>query len=145
MQVLYISPLKVSSASLQNLLVLSHVAKTIYAYLQEHGASFFVDMVADVGHLRSKIEAGLWELVAAGLITADGFDNLRSLIDPRRRLRRRGHYPSVMGRWSLLSIKKSVDPVRQLEAACWILLKRYGVYFRELLVREKIVHVGIRC
>ena len=36
--------------------------------------------------LKSEIETGLWELVAAGLITADGFDNLRALIDPRRRL-----------------------------------------------------------
>ena len=28
----------------------------------------------------------VWELAAAGLVTADGFENLRALIDPKRRL-----------------------------------------------------------
>lgn len=127
-----------SNSSTKNLLPLSHVAKAIYSYLQEKGASFFIDIVEEIGYLRAEVETGLWELVAAGLITADSFDNLRSLIDPRRRLRKRGHYPSVMGRWSLLKCKKrSVDPDHKLEAMCWTLLKRYGVCFRELLVREK--------
>ena len=35
--------------------------------------------------LKAEIETALWELVAAGVVTADGFDNLRSLIDPKRR------------------------------------------------------------
>ena len=30
----------------------------------------------------------LWELAAAGLAAADGFDQLRAMIDPERRLRR---------------------------------------------------------
>jgi ATP-dependent Lhr-like helicase len=32
--------------------------------------------------LQAKVEDGLWELVAAGLVTGDGFENLRALIDP---------------------------------------------------------------
>ena len=32
-----------------------------------------------------EVEAGLWELVTAGLITGHAFYNLRALIDPRRR------------------------------------------------------------
>ena len=35
--------------------------------------------------LPSEMEDALWELVAAGLVTADGFENLRALIDPKRR------------------------------------------------------------
>ncbi len=38
---------------------------------------------------RAKSRTALWELVAAGLVTADGFENLRALIDPKRRARRR--------------------------------------------------------
>lgn len=123
------------------LAVLSHCAKDIYLYLLNNGASFFMDIVDGVGHLKSEVEMGLWELVTAGLTTADLFDNLRSLIDPRRRLlkkRRRIHkHQYSSGRWSLL--KKSVHSFTtdQIEAICWLLLKRYGVIFRDLLLREK--------
>src|ERR1019366_253930 len=52
---------------------------------RQGGASFFADIVRGTGKLKAEIETGLWELVAAGLVTADGFDNLRALIDPKRR------------------------------------------------------------
>ena len=52
---------------------------------EQRGASFFTDLVRATGRLASEVEDGLWELVAAGLVTADGFENLRSLIDPKRR------------------------------------------------------------
>ncbi|RUR09474.1 DEAD/DEAH box helicase [Legionella septentrionalis] len=129
----------ISALDKRNMHVLSHVAQQIYAYLQESGASFFIDIVQDLGHLRAEIETGLWQLVAAGMITADGFDNLRSLIDPHKRLGKRRRAPETMGRWSLLNIKKSADHERRLEAICWVLLKRYGIVFRELLTREKII------
>lgn len=120
---------------------LSHIAKDVYLYLLKNGASFFMDIAEGVGHLKSEVEMGLWELVAVGLTTADLFDNLRSLIDPRRRLmkkrRRVVRHQYSSGRWSLL--KKSLHSFNntQVEAMCWILLKRYGVVFRDLLVREK--------
>jgi ATP-dependent Lhr-like helicase len=89
---------------------------------------------------------GLWELVAAGFVTADGFDNLRSLIDPKRRAGQ-GHGKTTRprhaaGRWSLLYVGEGAEgseserQERRVEAACWMLLRRYGVVFRELLVRE---------
>ncbi len=65
-----------------DLSILSHTAQSIYAYLQDNGASFFSDIVEGVGALKTQVETALWELVAAGLLTADGFDNLRALIDP---------------------------------------------------------------
>ncbi|RMX20985.1 DEAD/DEAH box helicase [Legionella jordanis] len=121
--------------------VLSHVAQTIYQYLKERGASFFVDIVHAVNRLKSEVETALWELVSAGLITADGFDNLRSLIDPQRRTGRRGRslFRHAMGRWSLLNGQKASSREQQIEAICWMLLKRYGICFRELLAREKIL------
>jgi ATP-dependent Lhr-like helicase len=122
---------------------LSSLAQKIYTFLQQKGASFQGDIIRGVGHLKTEVEAALWELVAAGLVTADSFDNLRALIDPRRRLdSRRRHRAAAFysgGRWSLLNpgIEMVVDPVIQLEAKCWLLLKRYGVVFRDLLAREK--------
>ena len=64
---------------------LSHGAQLVLEFLRQRGASFFADIVRGTGKLKAEIETGLWELVAAGLVTADGFDNLRALIDPKRR------------------------------------------------------------
>lgn len=130
----------------ENLAGLSHVAKKIYHYLQKCGASFFTDIVRGVSHLKAEIETGLWELVAAGKITADGFDNLRALIEPNRRLKRRGGRTQLrysVGRWALLhqhhqaTNDTSFDLQKHAEAVCWMLLRRYGVVFRDLIVREK--------
>ncbi len=118
---------------------LGHAAKMIQVYLQQKGASFFADIERGVGHLKSEVEAGLWELVAAGLVTADSFDNLRALIDPRRRSGKRGAYARAchsLGRWSLLRGGEHQDSAKMLEILCWTLLKRYGVVFRDLLARE---------
>lgn len=126
----------------EDLTGLSHVAINIYHYLKQRGASFFTDIVRGVGNLKAEVETGLWELVAAGVITADGFDNLRALIDSKRRLdkrRRRLQTRFSRGRWSLLYNDEFTDHAQQMEATCWLLLKRYGVVFRDLLAREKII------
>ena len=85
---------------------LSSVAQDLRRTLDERGASFFADLVRMTNHLPTEVEEGLWELVAAGLVTADGFDNLRALMDPRRRRaegRERSRRPRhSAGRWSLL-------------------------------------------
>ena len=85
---------------------LSSVAQDLRRTLHERGASFFADLVRMTNHLPTEVEEGLWELVAAGLVTADGFDNLRALMDPRRRRaegRERSRRPRhSVGRWSLL-------------------------------------------
>ena len=85
---------------------LSSVAQDLRRTLHDRGASFFADLVRMTNHLPTEVEEGLWELVAAGLVTADGFDNLRALMDPRRRRaegRERSRRPRYSaGRWSLL-------------------------------------------
>ena len=121
---------------------LSRGAKEVLDLLVSRGALFFADIVRGTRKLKSEVEADLWELVAAGMITADGFDNLRALIDPKRRSGQgRGRTVAPRdsgGRWSLLFTDKMDDRSPGIESTCWMLLKRYGIVFRELLTRESI-------
>jgi len=131
---------------------LSAVAQDLRRLLADRGACFFADLVRMSRHLPAEVEEGLWGLAAAGVVTADGFDNLRALMDPRRRRaegrersRRPRHAP---GRWSLLRhtqppfLDQEPPAGRQGgrdEAIAWQLLRRYGIVFRDLLMRESLV------
>ncbi|HEX5411159.1 MAG TPA: DEAD/DEAH box helicase [Terriglobia bacterium] len=114
--------------------------RSVLEFLQQRGASFFADIVRGSGRLKSEVETALWELVAAGLVTSDGFDNLRALIDPKRRSgqgRGRTTRPRhTTGRWSLLISPHEPDRPRAVESVCKALLERYGVVFRDLTARE---------
>jgi ATP-dependent helicase Lhr and Lhr-like helicase len=120
--------------------VLSDGARQVADFLRRRGASFFADIVRATGRLKAEIETALWELVAAGLVTADGFENLRSLINPTRRTA--PGTPKVAkprhstGRWSLLYAADVGERQKTIEATCAVLLRRYGVVFREVLARE---------
>ena len=114
----------------------------VLAHLSRVGASFMQDIVSTTGRLPSDVEDALWRLAAGGLVTSDGFTAVRGMIDgtarkqPRRApshgrgLRRR--VPS--SRWSLLRGEMGKEDT--VEARAWQLLRRYGVVFPELLVRE---------
>ena len=119
---------------------LSHGARLVLEFLRQRGASFFADIVRGTGKLKAEIETGLWELVAGGLVTADGFDNLRALIDPKRRAGqgsgRSARPRHSSGRWALLHADVATERNRAVEAACWMLLRRYGIVIRDLLARE---------
>jgi ATP-dependent Lhr-like helicase len=122
---------------------LSEGAIQVFEFLRQRGASFFIDVVKGTGKIKAEVETGLWELVAAGLVTADGFDNLRALIDPKRRSGQgsgrttRPRHSS--GRWSLLYSHAATDRATATTATCWMLLNRYGIVFRDLLTRETVV------
>jgi ATP-dependent Lhr-like helicase len=128
---------------------LSAVAQNVRRVLEERGASFFSDLVSLTGHLPAEIEEALWELAAAGLVTADGFDNLRALMDPRRRRaegRERARRPRhAAGRWSLLrqpsarAISHQPSAISSSERIARLMLRRYGVVFRDLLAREVLM------
>jgi ATP-dependent Lhr-like helicase len=123
--------------------MLSHAAREVLTQIEQRGASFFADLVRATGRLASEVEDGLWELVAAGLATADGFENLRSLLDPKRRrgegrgrLARPRH---AAGRWAL--VRHSANAVASEARAVAFadqLLARWGVLFRDLLARESL-------
>lgn len=127
-------------------------AQRVLDYLREHGASFFDDIVAGVGLLKTQIETVLADLVAGGLVTADNFSGLRALMLPsskRRPLggvrRRFGSSLEEAGRWD--HVRRASPPAAdsasadgptaaQVETIARILLRRYGVLFRQLLARE---------
>jgi ATP-dependent Lhr-like helicase len=123
----------------------SHAAKEVLAALEQRGASFFHDLVRATGRLASEVEDGLWELVAGGRVTADGFENLRALIDPKRR---RGEGRGRMarprhatGRWAVIETKTGGETGASgsgVEFHARLLLDRWGVVFRDVLARETL-------
>jgi ATP-dependent helicase Lhr and Lhr-like helicase len=122
---------------------LSHAATRLLDYLNQHGASFFNDMLHGSGLLQAQAEEGLAELVSAGLVSADSFSGLRALVlpmDRKRKMVSRGLRIAQFGledagRWSLLR-RRHAEPASDLAALAFILLKRYGVVFRKLLAHE---------
>ncbi|HYC37250.1 MAG TPA: DEAD/DEAH box helicase [Usitatibacter sp.] len=106
-------------------------ASAIRDVLAERGASFFHEIVKAAGLLPSLVERGLAELAGAGIATADSFAGLRALL-ARQDKRRRAI--ETAGRWALLA---SPSPVGEgHEHIARTLLKRYGVVFRSMLLRE---------
>ncbi len=123
----------------------------VLSVLAERGALFPPDLAAATGRPPGEIEDALWEGVARGLVTADGFRAVRSLLArrllssagfaaSRRSLRRAGqHATRTAGRWSLLPPPVSdYDPDELAEAVAEQLAARWGVVFHDLLVRENI-------
>jgi ATP-dependent Lhr-like helicase len=122
---------------------LSQNARDVADVLQRRGASFLPEVVKATGQLTSQVEDALWELAAGGIVTADGFENLRALIDPKRR-RGEGSARSKMprhaaGRWALLDIPHGEpSPDERAESFARQLLLRWGVVFRDMLARETL-------
>jgi ATP-dependent Lhr-like helicase len=74
-------------------------------------------------------------------VTADGFENLRALLDPKRRRgegRGRSARPRhAPGRWALLR-HTGVAPENWAETFARQLLQRWGVVFRDAAIREPL-------
>jgi ATP-dependent Lhr-like helicase len=128
-------------------------AREILQCLRERGALFFADLVAATRRLRAEVEEGLRDLVARGLVTADGVGGLRTLTSARGRwerrmvvapgglLRRRaGGAKAAEGRWGLVPpppvVGQDMDTETLAEAVAEQLLARWGVVFRDLAARE---------
>jgi ATP-dependent Lhr-like helicase len=117
--------------------------------LADRGALFRADLAAVTGRLPQEIDEALWDGVARGLVTADGFRAVRSLLRrgsreayaPVRGLRRglRGSTGGASGRWSLLPAPDaSADRDELAEAVAQQLAARWGVVFRDLVARENL-------
>ncbi|HYG66570.1 MAG TPA: DEAD/DEAH box helicase, partial [Anaeromyxobacteraceae bacterium] len=109
--------------------------------LARRGASFVSELAAATGRLPAELEAALWELVSAGVVTCDGFAGLRRLVEGDRRAPRRPGFAG--GRWSLFRPEPAPDappPSSEalLEPVARQYLRRYGVVFRDLLAREAV-------
>jgi ATP-dependent Lhr-like helicase len=96
------------------------------------------------------VERGLWDGVARGLLTSDGFGAIRARVTRkpqngaqaarRSRLARRPRvHGAAAGRWSLVPASRSdTDHEELAEAAAELLLNRWGVVFRDLALRESV-------
>jgi ATP-dependent Lhr-like helicase len=135
---------------------LNDAAQKIHNHLQMHGASFFDDLLAQTGLLKTQIEEGIAELVAHGLIVSDSYSGLRALLTPqnnkpslhlshrsttnRRRYRQAVFGIEHAGRWSLMpnppETKKDIWDIEILEKLIVIYLRRWGVVCRTLIEKE---------
>ena len=116
--------------------------------LGRRGAQFLAELAAATRRLPADIEEALWDGVSRGLLTADGFAAIRSLVETGRprprpahsvsRLRRGAPRPNrAAGRWSLIAPAEPVEDRETLaEAVADQLLQRWGVVFRDLAVHE---------
>ncbi len=129
------------------------VSSEVLDALRSRGALFHPDLQSITGRLPAEVEEGLWDGVARGLITADGFNAIRSLLHARTRFarRQRARRPSgsrgrrggwrhgVEGRWTLLPPAQPIDEPEELaESVAWQLLARWGVVFRDVYLKERL-------
>ncbi len=142
---------------------LSPEALRVRGELDRRGACFTADLQRNLALTKQQTQTALWELATAGIAAADGFDQLRALMDPKRKsaasaaeptptsLKRRTAARSSAGRWSLLCADAAVPSDTStpeariarahlhdaaMESAARMLLARYGILFRDLLTRE---------
>jgi ATP-dependent Lhr-like helicase len=119
--------------------------ETVADFIRQHGASFFHDITAGTGLLRSQVEDALAELVAHGMVNADSFAGLRALLVPsaerkpfagaRRKHRTAAYGMDDAGRWAIIPAAPPGGPMH-VEHIARALLRRYGVVFWRLLERE---------
>jgi ATP-dependent Lhr-like helicase len=117
---------------------LSGPARDVLGVLERRGACFFAELQSGSRRLASEVEDALWELLARGLITGDAVQNLRVLQSPKLRRRQRALQRGGPGRWSLLQCHERTEPGALEEKLAWLFLHRYGVVFRDLVVREPL-------
>jgi ATP-dependent Lhr-like helicase len=123
----------------------------------EQGSCFFTDLLLDVELTPEELQEALWDLAWAGVVTNDAFAPLRA---PRLTLaraqrasaaragrgrrfssRRGGTQAQVQGRWSLtapLFAAAPADPSAHRRALAELLLERYGILTRELVLAEGV-------
>ena len=124
------------------------------------GSCFFTDLLIDVDLAPEELQEALWDLAWAGAVTNDAFAPLRA---PRLTLaraqraaaraagragrrfssRRGGAQAQVQGRWSLTERlfelpAQPVDPSARRRALAELLLERYGILTRELVLAEGV-------
>jgi ATP-dependent Lhr-like helicase len=121
------------------------------------GACFFSDLLVDIEMSGEELQQALWDLAWAGEVTNDAFAPLRA---PRLTLaraqrassrtsragrrfsqRRGAAQAQVQGRWSLtapLFAGAPADPSVRRRALAELLLERYGLLTRELVLAEGV-------
>src|SRR5262249_19423962 len=119
-------------------------ARAAYEAFLRHGALFPVQVGSLLELVPAQVEDVLGELAAAGLVTSDGYPALRTLVGMKMRNTRRQAQRSALsssraaGRWTLLrsALMPAVAAEERAEHWSRLLLRRYGVMFRDLLANE---------
>jgi ATP-dependent Lhr-like helicase len=126
-------------------------ARAAHEALLHHGALFPAQLGSLLQLVPAQVDDVLGELAAAGLVTSDGYPALRALLGggarngrhtPRSRrsahASRRSAPARPTGRWTLLRspLTPAGPAAERAERWCWLLLRRYGVMFRDLLANE---------
>ncbi len=115
---------------------LTPTARQVLEVLRERGASFLPDIASVCGLDTDALRQAIGALVASGLAASDGFSGLRSLLTtaPPAVARGRGRFT---GRWTATPAPASPGDREELvQTQAWALLRRYGVVFRRLMIRE---------
>ena len=131
-------------------LELDHRHRTILARLEARGASFHGELRALLAEETDEaVQAAIWDLVWAGLITNDTLAALRALAVPRRgarRARQRFRPPNALrpaasfvgGRWSLVRdlVAQPISSTERAHAWGATLLERHGIVVKETAAVE---------
>lgn len=127
---------------------LSVYAKTILKILQTSGALFFFQLEEKSRLLKSQVEDALTELISVGLVTSDSFTGLRTLLIPDKYYTEKRKSGKVIfnlqqaGRWWLINSGEELQEQNSeeyLDSLANMLLKRYGIIFRKLVEKEKLL------
>ena len=113
-------------------------SRAVAEVLARRGACFFTELVSGSGLSIETVEDALWDLLGRGLVTADAVDNLRVLLSPKRRRQQRALKRGGPGRWSLLRSEEPISEEERLACTGRLLLARWGIVFRDLVVREPL-------
>ncbi len=157
-------PWLLSTAADCDIATLSSPAQEVLEWLRQRGATFATDLLSGTRMLPSQLDDVLGELVSRGLVTSDGFSGLRALVreggssadsgrgSPKVVRHRRS---ASAGRWTLVDGRGGApaDPAsppadentpeardrrrKTIEEWGWQLLRRWGVVFKDLLIREQ--------
>jgi ATP-dependent Lhr-like helicase len=123
-------------------------AQTVLELLESRGALFYHELRSAADLLEAHLDDALQELAAVGLVSADTFGAVRWIATrdrasrdrKRRHARRRGALaasPATSGRWSRFpGVFKPPTEEERLNRWARQLLSRWGVVFRDLLLRE---------
>jgi ATP-dependent Lhr-like helicase len=126
------------------ILPLGSNARAAYEAFLSHGALFPGQLGSFLQLVPAQVDDVLGELAAAGLVTSDGYPALRALLGGKLRKTRpvawrpRPGRDHPTGRWTLLrsALTPAAPAEQRAERWCWLLLRRYGVMFRDLLASE---------
>jgi ATP-dependent Lhr-like helicase len=116
--------------------LLTDDARRVRETLTSRGASFFAELRTATSLDDDRLRSAIGVLVACGLAVSDGFSGLRALVWASRGRASTDRRATFAGRWTAVPVGSSSAALVDIDLFARTLLRRYGVVFRRLLVRE---------